>query len=656
MRGLARSDKQKLVLAETGASGVMLADFFVQGRGPIAVLLGSCRRHSTAPKPESLGIIGDHHLRAQCCEFGGAEETFKYKRRVGLTRECMLPYVIEAAFAYCPDGVSRRQLITGVNFSAAIGSPFERLNGYYGTGLTSVAERQYVRSDHPVVLIVHYTCPDAPFADRGKGVLTLPTDVARALTNLVETVTSDWEKEIRAEIRHRNAAANRHERLLKQLRRPEKPPAPEPTGILGEKIAAVAASEGVSIDELVVLSRDNDPYTAWRRRREGEWFAHLFDRFVAAAANKHLRGFFYLLVSAATIAAPDGKPFVNDYKNWQLLQKASKAARWLGLIPFSRIVDERNAPPEIHVPAAAVISTGVNTGERCEIPDSAKAAMPGIYIDGFRARQTHRIILYGEKSSLSAVLRPIAEAIGAEMILVTGESSDRYIWEMADRASQDGRPAVVLYFADFDPSGHQMAISVARKIQALRDFQYPSLNIKLYRVALTIDQVRALDLPSSPLKHTERRADRWRTKYGHDQIEIDAMVELHPEALRQATLEAVAPFYDGTLDNRARQAEEAWCKQAGEALRRHSDYRDFSRRIEAAYERAQDAVAELHSEQERASEILKETLPRPPKLPSAAPSGAAKPALFDSHTDFVTASLRLIADKQLDDDDEGDAQ
>jgi hypothetical protein len=44
--------------------------------------------------------------------------------------------------------------------------------------------------------------------------------------------------------------------------------------------------------------------------------------------------------------------------------------------------------------------------------------------------QHYRIILFGEKTSLSPILRPIAERIGAEMILPTGEASDTLIAEM----------------------------------------------------------------------------------------------------------------------------------------------------------------------------------------------------------------------------------
>ena len=402
----------------------------------------------------------------------------------------------------------------------------------------------------------------------------------------------------------------------------------------------------MSVNDLVVLSPENDPYTSWRRRRQAEWFAALFDRRVPPGATKHLRGFFYLLVTT-TPTGPNGKTFVNDYQNWQLLQKAAKAARWLGLVPFDRIIDERNTQPEIYVPSVSPISTGVHAGAGCTIPIDAKDALPRLFIDGFRGRQTHRIIFFGEKSSLAIVLRPIAEAIGADMVLVTGETSDRRLYEAIDRANADGRPAVLLYFADFDPSGHQMSISVARKVQALRDFEYTGLNIQLYRVALTIEQVRDLWLPSAPFKRTEKRARQWREAFGHEQTEIDAMVELHPEALRQAVFDAVAPYYDDTLDDRVRQAEEAWRKKADDALRAHPDYGDCRERIEAAFEYVQKAAAELQYEQDRATEILRVTLPSPPERPRAAPTATAKPALFDTDADFVTASRRLIADKKL---------
>jgi hypothetical protein len=643
LRGLARSGKQKTVLAETGASGVPLARFFAGGRGAIAGLLAMCQRHTKPVKPEDLGLIGADHLMENCSAAGAAVESFKYRKHLGTTR-AGLPYVIETAFAYCPGGAGRR-LISGVNFSIGIGSPFERLGPW--DGLLSAAARQHINHNDPVVLVAHYVCPSVEFADRGKGTLALPTEVADEIIGLVGRVTKDWAKQRRAELRSSAAEAKRSERLLKQAHSPEKKETPEPSGILAEKICSAAEKLGVSIDALAVLSLTNDPYTAWRRRREAEWFARLFHRLVPAG-TKHLRGLFYLLVSSPEpITGPDGKSFVNDYKHWQMLQSASKAARWLGLVPFERVIDERNAPPEIFVPSVTPISTSVDPGTGCEIPTSAEAALPRLHLAGFSGRQTHRIILYGEKSSLSVVLRPIAEEIGAEMILVTGESSDSHIAAMARRASEDGRPAVVCYFSDFDPSGHQMPVSVARKLQALRDLHYPDLKIRLYPVALTLDQIHALGLPSSPLKETEKRASRWRETHGHDQTEIDAMVELYPDELHQAAFDAIRPFYDAGLAERVAVAEMEWREQADEKLHAHPAYEGASKRIEAARKRVSVAAGDLHSEQQQLAELLQDSTPPAPALPEAKQDGEPKPALFDSETGFVSATHRLIRHKKL---------
>ena len=649
LRGLQRSSKQKIVLAETNTARTSLADFFERGPAAVGQLLRSCGANTTPVKPDALGLLGDDHLREDCAKLGGAKESFHYKKHLGRTGG--LPYVIEVAFAYCPERAERR-VIAGVNFSIAINNPFRKLGPF--DDLSSVLSRHYVEHDDPVVIVLHFTCPHVDFSDHGKSALTLPMGVGWVAADLIKDVAKEWTKQRRAEERRESSEFNRRHQLLKQLQRLDKPEPAQPSGVLAEIITKAADRAGVKVDDLVVLSRENDPYTAWRRRRQAEWFAELFDRFVPPGETRHLRAFFYRLVSTTALTGPTGKPFVNDEKNWQQMQKAASAARWLGLVPFDRIRDERNAEPEIYVPEVTPITTSVHAGVGCDIPIDANDALPSFSLDGFRGRQTHRIIFMGEKSSLAPILRPIAKAIGAEMILVTGESSTTRLYQAMKRASSDGRPAVILYFADFDPSGYQMSDSVARKVQAFRDRdeQFRDLGVKLYRVALTVEQVRDLELPSSPFKRTEKRAQRWREHYGHEQTEIDAMVELHPDALRQVVYDAVRPFYDDTLDDRMEEAAAAWREQAVDALQRHPEYNDISERIEAAYERMQEAVDGFHEEQHRAAEILCENLPEPPELPTAAPTSKAKPALFDTETDFVTATRRLIVDKKLNGDND----
>jgi hypothetical protein len=499
-----------------------------------------------------------------------------------------------------------------------------------------------------VILIAHFVYPDVRFADRGKETLALPPLVGCALIDMVKEVCKDWRRQREAEYRSETAARRRHERLLKAERRSEKPEPATPIGVLAHTLHAAADKLGVSFKELLVQSHDTDPYAAYRHRRKAEWFARHWNRLVPSGQKKHLRGLFYLLVtSPESVACPAGKRFVNDMKHWILVQKAAKAARWLGFIAFDAVKDERNAPPEIYVPGVTPLEVTVASGEGCEVPADAKDALPRLDLHGFQGRQTHRIIFYGEKSSLATVLRPTAEQVGAEMILVTGDASDTHIAGSARRASEDGRPAVLFYFSDFDPAGHQMPREVARKLQAQRDLNFPNLDIKLYHVALTVEQVRELNLPSSPLKASERRASRWRATFGHEQTEIDALVELHPDVLRRAVLDAIAPFYDSGLHRRVHDAEIEWLETVRKASEEHPEYAQASERIEAAWGSATRAAVELRDAQEKLAAILRTSIPEPPEVPKAQPEVVAPPPLFDSTADFVTASKRLINHKAL---------
>jgi hypothetical protein len=59
------------------------------------------------------------------------------------------PYVIEAAFGYCPHGFDERRIITGINWSPSIGAdPFRSL-GDYGESLASILKEQRARFNEP---------------------------------------------------------------------------------------------------------------------------------------------------------------------------------------------------------------------------------------------------------------------------------------------------------------------------------------------------------------------------------------------------------------------------------------------------------------------------------------------------------------------------
>jgi DNA topoisomerase VI subunit B len=175
LRGFSGSAKQKLVLDETGMARASLSSLFSDGgepkRADIERLLGSLKKHSKSVKPQALGLIGQDHLRA-CFEGGGVHpETFKYKKVVGID-DAGLPCVLETAFGYCPNEISKRRIIAGANWSVGIGNPF-RSFGRHGEGLESLLAEQRARYHEPIVFVAHFACPRIEYTDRGKSALVI---------------------------------------------------------------------------------------------------------------------------------------------------------------------------------------------------------------------------------------------------------------------------------------------------------------------------------------------------------------------------------------------------------------------------------------------------------------------------------------------------
>ena len=205
------------------------------------------------------------------------------------------------------------------------------------------------------------------------------------------------------------------------------------------------------------------------------------------------------------------------------------------------------------------------------IPDVADIAGFEVpVVIGFVPRQAYHFVIFGEKASLEDVLLPIAEQRQADLYLPTGEISDTLVYRIAKDADEDGRPLVLFTLADCDPAGRQMPVSIGRKLKALRDLLFPDLQFEVVPIELTATS-SALGLPSTPLKETERRADRWREAFGIEQSEIDALATLRPDVLSEIVEDAFDPYLDRDLDRRVQEAEDEWQELADAMLRDQID-------------------------------------------------------------------------------------
>jgi hypothetical protein len=173
-RGLSGSAKQKLILDEIGAARLSLPELFgttEADTAAIAKLLEAMQRHTKPVKSKDLGIIGRDHFAERFKSAGADLRSFKYKANLG---DCDgLPDIIETAFGWCPN--NQRRIITGLNWSPAIGNPFRSL-GPYGESLDAILAEQRSGPAEPIIFVLHLARPRFDYTDHGKTAVDLSGD------------------------------------------------------------------------------------------------------------------------------------------------------------------------------------------------------------------------------------------------------------------------------------------------------------------------------------------------------------------------------------------------------------------------------------------------------------------------------------------------
>lgn len=402
------------------------------------------------------------------------------------------------------------------------------------------------------------------------------------------------------------------------------------------------------MSDWTVMSNLTDPYRldTPANHRDAKWLADAFAQGKLTAI--HCRGLHYTIVSMPELRKPNCEPYLNDLDNWTWLQRVAGVARWLGYIDFEAITDERNAGPELWLPPS-IEDAGLRIAHDADDLDWPPE-LPSIEVkcQAPYARQAYKLVLIGEKSSLRTVLQPICRKYEAELILPTGELSTTLLHGLVQRAAADGRPTRVFYLSDFDPSGVHMPVEVARKIQALCDLKFQGLDIELHRCALLAHQVKELGLPETPMKDTERRADKWRERFNCEQTEIDALATLQASTLAAIVENDLKPYFDDTLQQRQRLAY----AQAAQAMRNtiKAAKAPFQKKIAQAQELIDIAAQKLADAHEFCKPLFDDIadgidfVDVETVKPELDPFGFASP-MFSSMDDFKTTTANLRGEK-----------
>jgi len=354
---------------------------------------------------------------------------------------------------------------------------------------------------------------------------------------------------------------------------------------------------GRRVADLLALSPKNDPFYTGTPAdlAKGAWFADVYHRAgYSQTRAPHLRRVHYWTVSQEpAILMPDGKPYENTERCWEFLIEASKAARYLGLVAISGIVDNKNPNPHVHAWYSEIIDPGFSI----DIPelDDPYVSLRGLEVANV---QPYHLEIWCEKSTMNDVLMPICQRYSANLVTFEGEVSITSVCvSLMNRIkASGGKPTRIFYISDFDPAGNSMPVAMSRKVEYAIRTAGTAYDVKVKPLALTIDLIQQYKLPRIPIKETELRAPKFEQAFGTGAVELDALEALYPGTLAALVRDAISVYYH-------REAASAVYEQR-DALRQAVDAK-----IKAITSKYQEQIAALRDMQDELREISIDTTP-----------------------------------------------
>jgi hypothetical protein len=204
----------------------------------------------------------------------------------------------------------------------------------------------------------------------------------------------------------------------------------------------------------------------------------------------------------------------------QRVYRLLKLAREQGDIPWEWIVDETR---ELEICSSwADPAAFVRTVSRA-------------YRRDFWLHQPQRVLVVSEKGTVRGVLAPVLDQLGVGFRVMHGFSSATAVYDIAQ--DYDGRPLIILYVGDYDPSGMYMSECDLPE----RFAKYDGEHVRVKRIALTQAHRGLPSFPASDKgpkngKGGDPRYPWFVRNYGDRCWELDA---LDPNALRALVRKAI---------------------------------------------------------------------------------------------------------------------
>jgi hypothetical protein len=151
-----------------------------------------------------------------------------------------------------------------------------------------------------------------------------------------------------------------------------------------------------------------------------------------------------------------------------------------------------------------------------------------------------------EKDALAGVLIEVTRRWDVPLMVTRGFASLSFLHSAAETILDQGKPAFLYYFGDYDPSG----VDIPRQVEKrLREFA-PGADIAFERVAVNPDQIGRWGLPTRPTKKTDTRSKNFEGR----SVEVDA---IEPADLKRLAEDCIVRHIEPLTFQRLKRVEAA---------------------------------------------------------------------------------------------------
>jgi hypothetical protein len=375
-----------------------------------------------------------------------------------------------------------------------------------------------------------------------------------------------------------------------------------------------------SVQDLCGLDTENDPFYcgAPGHKSKAEWIEKHWPEIMRGREKISIRTVHYWLATKK-VEFPEGyrgqkgkDHYMNDEGCLGLCNLAVKYARYLGLVRYDQIVDEKTSEPKDNTryytwrEAKTELSWDIEEPDlpEADLPNLSFPDLPSFNVDTFDVPQKYHLEIWCEKSTMNHILEPLAKKYKAVYQDLSGESSATRVRDAVLRIKIDGRPVRICYISDYDPAGENMPRAMSVKLWHGLLERCPDMDVRVYPIALTEEQVNEYDLERIPLKESELRGKGFEER--HDKVggvELDALEATHPGLLRSIVSDWLDGYFDHDLEDDVESAkedlEEKLTDIEEEALEPMQDrLDDFEQRWEKMCEQVKELITPMFEERD----------------------------------------------------------